>query len=85
MAKCHILVDALPSKQLKLSKTPNWDLCVFVKKTLGASLQCPVNSLRASTGDGYISLVSHLTKFSELGQIPMNCKDLMMEMALKEL
>ena len=36
------------------------------------TLQCPVNSKRGYTGDGYISLVAHLTKFSELGQIPMN-------------
>ena len=37
-----------------------------------AALQCPINSLRTSTGDGYISLEAHLTKFSELGQIQMN-------------
>ena len=36
------------------------------------ALQCPVNSLRGPSGDGYISLATHLAKFSGLGQIPMN-------------
>ena len=42
------------------------------QEDIGAALQCPINSLTTSTGDGYISLASHINKFSELGQISMN-------------
>ena len=72
MAKRHILVDTPPSKQLEVSRTTNWNICVLCQEDTGATLQCPVNSKRGYTGDGYISLAAHLTKFSELGQIPMN-------------
>ena len=72
MAKRHILVDTPPSKQLKVSRTTNWNICVLCQEDTGATLQCPVNSKRGYTGDGYISLAAHFTKFSELGQIPMN-------------
>ena len=40
----------------------------FAKRTQG--LLYNVQSI--VSGDGYISLAAHLTKFSELGQIPMN-------------
>ena len=69
MAKHHVLVDMPPSK---VSKNTNWDLCVLCQEDTGAALQCPVNALRAAVGDGYTSLATHLTKFSELAQIPMN-------------
>ena len=72
MAKRHILVDTPPSKQLKVSRTTNWNICVLCQEDTGATLQCPVNSKRGYTGHGYISLAANLTKFSELGQIPMN-------------
>lgn len=41
----------------------------FVKRTLGS---CPVNSLRAPIGNGYISLAGHLANFDELGHMPMD-------------
>ena len=72
MAKRHILVDTPSSKHPKVARTTNWELCVLCQEDTGAALQCPANCLRASVGDGYISLAGHLTKFSELGRIPMN-------------
>ena len=49
MAKHHILVDTLPSKQLKVSRTTNWNICVLCQEDTGATLQCPVNSKRGYT------------------------------------
>ena len=73
MAKRHTLVDTPQSKQLKITMRVNWDLCVFCQEDTGAALQCPVNNnVRAPTLDGYISLAANLTKFAELGEIPMN-------------
>ena len=46
-------------------------MCICQEDT-GAALHCPITTLRASTGGGYISLAAHLTKFSELGQISVN-------------
>ena len=72
MAKRHVLVDATSSKRCKVARNTNWELCVLCQEDTGVALQCPVNSLRAPIGNGYISLASHLTKFCELGHMPMN-------------
>ena len=72
MAKRHVLVDATSSKRCKVARNTNWELCVLCQEDTGVALQCPVNSVRAPIGNGYISLASHLTKFCELGHMPMN-------------
>ena len=73
MAKRHVLLEPpTPHKICKVARTTNWELCCLCQEDTGASLQCPVNSLRASTGSGYVSLANHLSKFAELGHVPMN-------------
>ncbi len=72
MAKRHILVDTPSAKRQKAARTTNWELCILCQEDTGAALECPINSRRAPIGSGYVSLATHLTKFSELGQVPMN-------------
>ena len=72
MAIKTYLVDILPSNQLKTSETTNWNLCILFQNDTGASLQCPVNTLRAPTSDGYVSLASLLANFSILSYKEVN-------------
>lgn len=72
MTKRHVLIEPPTPKQHKVSRTTNWELCCLCQEDTGAPLQCPVNSLRASTVSGYVSLASHLSKFAELGHVPTN-------------
>ena len=72
MAKCHVLIEPPTPKQRKVTRTTNWELCCLCQEDTGAPLQCPVNSLRASTVSGYVSLANHLSEFAELGHLLMN-------------
>ena len=72
MAKRHVLVDAPSFKRHKVARITNWELCALCQEDTGVALQRPANSLRAPIGNGYVSLAGHLTKFYELGHMPMN-------------
>ena len=53
-----------------------WDKCVLCQKDSAELLQCPAESNRKDVGAGYKTLASNISKFQELGYmpIPLNIK-----------
>ena len=71
-----MLVDAetLTPKQISIiAGKIFWDLCILCQEN-GTRLQCPyaVKSNKASVGSGYNTLAEQLTKFNELGHMPID-------------
>ncbi len=70
MAKRHMLVDACSSASKRAAIT-NWKLCILCQEDTGTALQCPY-AAKGKPGVGYKTLADHLTRFNELGHMPIN-------------
>ncbi len=70
MAKRHMLVDACSSASKRAAIT-NWKLCILCQEDTGTALQCPY-AAKGKPGIGYKTLADHLTRFNELGHMPIN-------------
>lgn len=74
MAKRYQLVDTQqpgPSKEVQ-AEVIDWSKCVLCQIITKEPLQCPGESVRQDSGNGYVTLAKNLLGFNEIHEMPMD-------------